>query len=108
MQLVTLAEDSPYDRHQTIAANTHRSLLLWWKKGRPHVNRRSRSMDNLQEMLNTTSFQQFQIAQTKAQTPTQICAFIFLSIPLSQFPKKIIDIRGLNMKCTTRQTRNAK
>jgi hypothetical protein len=88
MQPVTLAEDSPYDRHQTIAANIYRSLLLRWKEGRPHVNRRSRSMDNLQEMLNTTSFQQFQITQTKAQTPTRICAFIFFVNPIKPISKK--------------------
>jgi hypothetical protein len=39
-------------------------------------------MDNhqffgLANPLKTTSFQQFQIVQTKAQTPTQIHAFVF-------------------------------
>jgi hypothetical protein len=46
----TLAEDSPYNRHQTVAANIHRLFpLLWSKEVRPHVNRKSCSMDNLQE-----------------------------------------------------------
>jgi hypothetical protein len=50
VQPFTLVEDMPNDLHQTIAANIHRSPLHWWKEVRPHVNRRSRSMDNLQKI----------------------------------------------------------
>jgi hypothetical protein len=62
-------------------------------------------------LLNITSFRQFQIAQTKPQTPTQIRAFVFLSIPLSQFPNRLLTSVGggmLYVKRTTRQTRCAK
>jgi hypothetical protein len=61
-------------------------------------------------LLNTTSFWQFQIPQTKAQTPTRIRAFVPLSTPLSQFPNKLLTLEGggmLKVKCTTRQTRHA-
>jgi hypothetical protein len=57
-----------------------------------------------------TSFRQFQIAQTKAQTLTQIRDFVFLSISLSQFPIKLLTLVGggmLNVKCTTHHTRHA-
>jgi hypothetical protein len=50
VQPFTLVEDRPNDRHQTIAANIHSSPLLWWKEVRPHVNRRSHSVDNLQKI----------------------------------------------------------
>jgi hypothetical protein len=65
----------------------------------------------LAHLLNTTSFRQFQIIQTKAQTPTQICSFVFLSIPFNQLPNRLVIFMGgstLNVKCTTFQTRREK
>jgi hypothetical protein len=41
-------------------------------------------------LLNTTSFWQFQIAQTKAQTPT--FGPLFFTNPIKPITKKIIDI----------------
>jgi hypothetical protein len=37
--------------------------------------------------LKTTSFQQFQIVQIKAQSPTRIQALVFLSIPLTNYQR---------------------
>jgi hypothetical protein len=48
VQLGTLVEDSPNNRHQMIASNMHSSLLLWWKEVGPHVDQRCRSIDSLQ------------------------------------------------------------
>jgi hypothetical protein len=47
----------------------------------------------LAHLLNTTSFRQFQIVQTKAQTPTRIRSFIFLSIPFNQLPNRLVIFR---------------
>jgi hypothetical protein len=47
----------------------------------------------------------------KAQTPTRIRAFVCLSIPFSQFAKRLLTLVGggmLYVKCTTCQTRCAK
>jgi hypothetical protein len=65
----------------------------------------------LAHLLNTTSLRQFQIVQTKAQTPTQIRSFVFLSIPFNQLPNKLVTFVGggiLKVKCTTLQTRRVK
>jgi hypothetical protein len=40
------------------------------------------------------SFRQFQIAQTKAQTPTGYRAFVFYSNPFSQLPNKLVALDG--------------
>jgi hypothetical protein len=65
----------------------------------------------LAHLLNTTSFRQFQIVQTKAQTPTWIRSFVFLSIPFNQLPNRLVMFMGggiLKVKCTTLQTRREK
>jgi hypothetical protein len=49
VQLATIAEYSPNNRHQTIASSIHGSPLLQRKELGPHVYRRSRSVDNLQK-----------------------------------------------------------
>ena len=46
------------------------------------------------DLLKITSFRQFQIAHTKAQTPIRILAFVFLSTPLSQFPNILDTLAG--------------
>jgi hypothetical protein len=62
-------------------------------------------------LLTTTLLRQFHISQTSAQTPTRILAFVCLSIPFSQFLKRLLTLVGggmLKVKCTTRQTRREK
>jgi hypothetical protein len=67
VQLGTLVEDSPNNRHQMIASNMHSSSLLGWKEVGPHVDQRCRSIDSLQfffdltHLLKTTLLRQFQI-----------------------------------------------
>jgi hypothetical protein len=56
-------------------------------------------------LLNIILFRQFQIAQTKAQTSTQIRPFVFLSVTLNQFPNRLLTLVGggmLYVKCTIR------
>jgi hypothetical protein len=43
-------------------------------------------------LLKTTLFQQFYIAQIKAQSPTPIRALTDFSIPLSQFPNILVTL----------------
>ena len=45
-------------------------------------------------LLKTISFLQIQIAQTKAQAPMRIRAFVFLSTPVSQFVNKLSILVG--------------
>jgi hypothetical protein len=48
IQLGTLVEDSPNNRHQMITSNIYSSSLLRWKEVGPHVDQRCPSIDNLQ------------------------------------------------------------
>jgi hypothetical protein len=99
MPPTTLAEDSLDDHHQSCASRVHipplssgrRSaqvviqceiLLITCRKGEQFV------------LLNIISFRQFQIAQTKAQTPIVIRALADLSIPFSQFPNIFFILLG--------------
>jgi hypothetical protein len=58
------------------------ALLITCKKGEQFA------------LLKIISFQQFQIAQTKAQTPILIRALDILSIPFSQFPNIFFILLG--------------
>jgi hypothetical protein len=46
----TLVEDSPNDRHQTIAPSIHMSMLILAQKVGPHVDPVNSSMDSLQKL----------------------------------------------------------
>ena len=62
------------------------------------------------DLLKITSFRQFQIAHTKAQTPIRILAFVVLSTPCNQLPNILVTLVGglmLNVKWRTLQTRRA-
>ena len=48
----------------------------------------------LADLLITISLRQFQIVQSKAQTPTLICALVFFCTALSQFPNELVTLVG--------------
>ena len=63
------------------------------------------------DLLKTQSFRQFQIAQSKAQTPTRIWPLSILLIPTNQFPNKFGILVGggkLYATWTVRQIKVAK
>jgi hypothetical protein len=80
----------------------------WIKDAAPWITCRK---FGLALLLKTTSLRQFQIVQTKAQTPTRIRSFVFLSILFNQLSKRLVILLGggiLKVKYTTLQTRREK